>query len=245
MTVRDAALVVVAAGDGERLGADRPKALVEVAGVSMIRRVVATALQAGIASIVVVHHPAHHDDFEAALAGLTVAALVPGGVTRSASVRAGLAAALAAARRPAVVGVHDAARCLVTSALFAEVFAAVAGEVIAAAPGLPVSDTLKVADESGAVAGTQDRGGLWAVHTPQVIAATTWQAILAWGEGGEEATDDLALVERARDAGVLAGTIRLVRSEDAALKVTWPHDVEVAAAVLHHRERRGSDGEVA
>ncbi|MTV25027.1 NTP transferase domain-containing protein [Nitriliruptoraceae bacterium ZYF776] len=215
--------VVVAAGRGVRLGAERPKALLEVAGRPLVVHAVERVLAAGIDHLVVVHTPGEHAAFAAALRELP-ATLVEGGATRTASVRAGVAAL-----PPAVdlVAVHDAARAFTPPAVVAATVAAVrdgADDVLGAAPGLPVADTLKrVVD--GEVVATVDRDELVAIQTPQTFPRTVLAAAL---DLGDAATDDLGLVERLRDTGAVTGRLVLVAGSPDALKVTYPEDVAAA-----------------
>lgn len=219
------ALVLVAAGTGERLGAGVPKALVGVAGRTLLAHALerVRAVEA-IGEVVVVHTPGQRAAF-AADAGDAVA-LVEGGATRTESVRRGVAALTGTVE---VIAVHDAARGLTPPEVIARAVAAVTGEVVAAAPGSPVADTLKRVDE-GAVA-TVSRDDLWAVHTPQVVRADVLRTALEHDDG-EGATDDLGLVERAIAAGLVDGAVRLVEGHPLDLKVTWPRDVSVAEALL-------------
>lgn len=220
------AVVVVAAGAGTRLGRSsaRPKALVEVGGRSLLAHALDRVTAVTADEVVVVHTPGEERAFGAAVEGR--ARLVPGGTTRSASVRAGVGATSPAHE---VVAVHDAARAFMPAGVIQAALDAVRGTVVAAAPGLPVADTLKELQD-GHVVGTLDRSRLWAVQTPQVIARVTWDAVTAWA-GDRDATDDLALVEQAIEAGVVEGQIRLVAGSRLGWKVTWPEDLELAAAL--------------
>ena len=142
---------------------------------------------------------------------------VAGGATRSASVRAGLAAVPADA---AVIVVHDAARPLASPALFAAVVAALDEEgVDGAVPALPVTDTVKrVAGD--AVVATLDRAELVAVQTPQAFRA---EALRRAHASGLDATDDAALVELA------GGRVVVVPGELTNLKITTSSDLSRAA----------------
>ncbi|MFP4311415.1 MAG: 2-C-methyl-D-erythritol 4-phosphate cytidylyltransferase, partial [Nitriliruptoraceae bacterium] len=160
-------VIVVAAGSGERLGSPHAKALVELAGQPLVRHAVQGLRDAGLPPAVVVHPPDGRAAFAAALAGQEVAAFVPGGATRTGSVAAGLTALPAEA---SVVVVHDAARPLMPASVIAAVVAAVAAPpgrtpVLAAAPGVPVADTLKRTQGQEVVA-TVDRTDLVGVQTP-------------------------------------------------------------------------------
>jgi 2-C-methyl-D-erythritol 4-phosphate cytidylyltransferase len=150
-----------------------------------------------------------------------VDAVVAGGDTRAASVRAGLAAVPHEAE---VIVVHDAARPLASAALFQRVVDAVRTGADGAVPGLPVSDTVKVVDK-GEVTKTLDRSRLIAVQTPQAFASA---ALRQAHEGDAEGTDDAALIE------ALGGRVVVVPGEEANAKITTPHDLLVARAVINH-----------
>ena len=183
------------------------------------------ALQAvsSVDAIVIALPPGHDGDVPAGTIG------VPGGAHRSLSV---LAALHAAAGDPVIV--HDAARPLVR----AEDFQAALDElalhdcdaVIAAAP---VTDTIKEVSREGVVARTLDRSVLWAVQTPQVFRrAVLERALSAPDDVLAAATDDAWLVERD------GGTVRVIASAGANLKVTTRDDLRVAELAL--RERAGA-----
>jgi 2-C-methyl-D-erythritol 4-phosphate cytidylyltransferase len=149
---------------------------------------------------------------------------VRGGATRSASVRA----ALAAAPPSDAVVVHDAARPLVEPALFAQALRALAGADCAIAAA-PVSDTIKEARD-GVVSATLDRSRLWAVQTPQAFRRAVLERALAVEDDVlAQATDDAWLVERA------GGLVRIVESSPANFKVTTAHDLRVADMILRER----------
>jgi 2-C-methyl-D-erythritol 4-phosphate cytidylyltransferase len=221
-----AVALIVAAGRGERLGAGGPKALITVAGRPMLEWSVAALRQVAAVEAIVVALPA--DRLDAAPEG-TVA--VAGGVTRSESVRAALAAAAGIAE---VVIVHDAARALVTPALFAEALDEIercgADAVVAA---VPVTDTIKqVSDGSRAVELTLDRSRLWAVQTPQVFRrAALERALAASPELLAVASDDAWLIERQ------GGTVAVLPASPENFKITTPLDLRLAELLLAERNR--------
>jgi 2-C-methyl-D-erythritol 4-phosphate cytidylyltransferase len=213
--------LIVAAGSGERLGAGRPKALVELAGRPLLQwSIDALKAVAGIEQIVV-----------ALPAGVTAPAGVTGvegGAVRSDSVRK----ALAAAGAGETVLVHDAARPLLTPELAGEVIAALVGDpgADAAIAAVPVTDTIKRLGEGGAVTETLDRGRLWAVQTPQVFRRGVLERALAVTVAElARATDDAWLIERA------GGRVVVVHSSDENLKVTTPLDLQMAELLLAGR----------
>jgi 2-C-methyl-D-erythritol 4-phosphate cytidylyltransferase len=142
--------------------------------------------------------------------------VVVGGDRRADSVRAGLAAVPDSAE---VIVVHDAARPLAGAGLFAAVIGAVRAGAAAAIPGSPVTDTIKRVID-GRVVETLDRSELVAVQTPQAFRAD----LLRWAHASAaDATDDAALVEAA------GGEVMVVPGEPTNLKITYAHDLQVAA----------------
>jgi len=215
------AAVIVAAGSGERLGAGRPKALVELAGRPMLQWSI-DALRAvpGIERVVVAL-PAGIDP-PAGVIG------VEGGSARSDSVRRGLALV----GEEEIVLVHDAARPLLTPALAAAVIDALTGDARAAAAiaAVPVTDTIKRVGAGGEVTETLHRGALWAVQTPQVFRRAALERALDVGVAElAGATDDASLVERG------GGRVIVVAASDENLKVTTWLDLQVAEMLLRAR----------
>lgn len=215
-----AVALIVAAGAGQRLGADQPKALVALAGRPLLEWSIDALRQVPeIEKIVVALPPGIH-----APAG-TVG--VPGGAVRSESVRL----ALAAAGTGDPVLVHDAARPLLTAELVNEILVALAGDgnldaVIAAAP---VVDTIKRVSD-GTVSETLERSGLWAIQTPQVFRRSALQRALDVPEEIlAQATDDAWLIERA------GGRVAVLHNSSENLKVTTAVDLELAGLLLEHR----------
>jgi len=214
--------LVVAAGRGERLGSRTPKAFVPLAGQSMLQwSIDALRRVPGVTRIVVALPPG------AVAPDGTVG--VPGGATRSESVRA----ALSAAGPGDPILVHDAARPLVTQELIERVLAGLEG-VDAAVAAAPVADTIKQAGADGLVRQTLDRGSLWAVQTPQAFRRAPLERALA--RPAEElagATDDAWLVERD------GGSVRLVAAPPENLKVTTAVDLSLAELLLGPGRERG------
>jgi len=207
--------LLVAAGSGERLGHGRPKALVEVAGRTLLDWSLAALRAAGIDQVVVAL-----PDGATAPPGCIG---VRGGATRSASVRAALAAA-----PPGDVVVHDAARPLAEPELFEAALDALR-EADCAIAAAPVTDTIKQAD-AGIVTATLDRSILWAVQTPQAFRRDVLERALDVPDDVlAQATDDAWLVERA------GGSVRIVKSSAANFKITTPHDLRVAELLLAGR----------
>jgi 2-C-methyl-D-erythritol 4-phosphate cytidylyltransferase len=233
-----AAALIVAAGSGERLGAGRPKAWVELAG----RPLLAWSLRALSATshverVVIAIPPG----MAAAKAreGLgpagQAAEIVEGGASRSDSVRR----ALVAAGGSGEVLVHDAARPLLTAAIAVRVIEALLadGQADAAIAAAPVTDTIKRAGPGGGeVRETLDRGELWSVQTPQVFRREALERALGVDEQTlSTATDDAWLIERS------GGRVIVVPCPADNLKVTTPLDLRLAALLLAERGAGGGD----
>jgi 2-C-methyl-D-erythritol 4-phosphate cytidylyltransferase len=210
-----AVAILVAAGSGERLGADRPKAFVVLAGREMFRWSLDALAEAGV-EVVVAAPPGEPVE------GVTS---VAGGATRSESVRN----ALAAAPPSEAVIVHDAARPLVRAELFTRCLEALE-KADAAIAAIPVTDTIKEAGRDRVVQRTHDRSRLWAIQTPQAFRRDALErALNVREEVLAEATDDAWLVERQ------GGRVVIVESSPENLKVTTPHDLRVAELLLSAR----------
>lgn len=208
--------VVVAAGSGARFGA--PKQFADLCGRPVLEWSLDTARQA-CAGVVLVVPPERAAGASPAWAA---DAVVAGGATRSASVRAGLEAVPAHAD---VVAVHDAARPLAPLGLWQEVIRAVRAGADAAIPAAPVTDTVKEVRDGGHLL-TLDRSRLVAVQTPQAFRAPLIKEL---HRAGQEATDDAALVEAA------GGTVQLVPAQGHNMKITSPVDLLIAAALIEAR----------
>jgi 2-C-methyl-D-erythritol 4-phosphate cytidylyltransferase len=218
----DVAVLVPAAGAGVRLGPGIPKALRELAGepllVHAVRRLGAAP---SVGQIVVAAPAADVDAVRALLRPVAEVDVVVGGANRQASVAAALAAA-----DPGfgIVLVHDAARALAPPGLIERVASAVRGGLPAVIPVLPVVDTIKQVDDDGRVLGTVDRAVLRAVQTPQGFRRDVLVAAHAVAVG--EHTDDAGLAEK------LGVPVHTVPGDEAALKITRPFDLRIAAALL-------------
>lgn len=231
-----ATALIAAAGSGERLGADAPKALVEVAGKPML----AWSLDAfdrapGIEAIVIAAPPFRGDEVEALARGARKpAGVVAGGKTRSESVTRALDQA-----GEDLVAIHDAARPLVTPELIEALLGALARNAEAAGviAAKPLIDTVKrsgeprsAAGEASAIAETLDRDHLWAAQTPQVFrAARLREALAADRERVAAATDEAMLVE------AIGAEVLMVEAPAENLKVTTPFDLRVAKLLLSTR----------
>lgn len=204
--------ILVAAGQSVRFGGPKLLEPLGHAGKRVIDHGVRTAVAMSDGVVLVT------DDDELS-AGQPVDVVVGGGITRSQSVRAGLAAV---PENATVVLVHDAARPAASEALFERVIGALSDPGIdAVVPALPVTDTIKSVDDSGVVQSTVDRVGLVVVQTPQGFRRST---LVAAHKLGGEATDDAALIEQ------FGGTVITVEGETENFKITNPLDLVLMRA---------------
>lgn len=214
--------ILVAAGRGERLGLDRPKAFAKLGDEPLLAEPLRRLDASPWVDAIVLVAPAGWEEPAILLAEEEgcdkVRACVTGGETRSDSVRAGLAEVPADAL---VVLVHDAARPLLSDDVVERVLAPLSEGWDGVVPGLPVGDTLKRAGSGGDVQETVSRDGLWAVQTPQAFTA---EALRRAQENGAEATDCAGLVE------ATGGRVKIVEGDPRLLKVTSPADLETVAA---------------
>jgi 2-C-methyl-D-erythritol 4-phosphate cytidylyltransferase len=207
--------IVPAAGRGERLGAEVPKAFAACAGRPLIDWSL-EVLRAVCDRVVVAVPPGR----------ATGPDLVTGGASRSESVRA----ALAAAPEATVAVVHDAARPLVTRELVEACIGALGAGFDGAVAAARLSDTVKEADGEGRVMRTLDRSRLWSIQTPQAFVADVLRAALdADDDALAGATDDASLVEAA------GGSVRVVEAPPENIKVTRAIDLRLAEALLMER----------
>ena len=215
--------VIVAAGTASRMGGI-DKVMAKLRGEPMIVHTVRAFQECdAIREIVIVTRP----DLLQTIMGLCrdfekVRAVVAGGNDRPASVRNGLNALSPHVKLAAI---QDGARPLVTWQLIDRTVRA-ANTYGAAAPGIPVKDTVKVV-QGGVVLETPDRSRLQAIQTPQVFQFDLLRGALkkAW-EDGAEITDDCSAVER------LGMPVKIVEGDERTMKVTTSIDLKVAEAMM-------------
>ncbi len=233
-------LLIAAAGSGRRMGADRNKLLLPVAGRPVLAWTLRSALAcAAIRWIGVLGQPEDREAIAAIVTELAVGSAtpvewIPGGSTRQESVSRGLAGLPAEA---ATVLIHDGARCLVEPdllALCAEALGQAAAEGAGIIAAAPVTDTIKEVDRTGRVTATPERSRLWAAQTPQGFPVDLLRRAhgLAVAEGWS-VTDDAALFER------LGWPVRVLEAPASNIKLTTRFDLTIAEAVLASRNRAG------
>ena len=214
------AAILVAAGDGVRLGGAVPKAFTVIRGRTLLEHALVPFRACGAVRDVVVVAPGLYVAHAAALLSDEVTTIA-GGPTRQASVSFGLAAV---ATDIDTVLVHDVARPFVPVEVVDRVLAALAEGADAVVPTRPVTETIKQVDEDGAVVATLDRSELRVVQTPQGFRRAVLEAAHAAGVG-RNFTDDAALVE------AHGGQVAVVDGADEAFKITRPWDLALAEAV--------------
>ena len=211
------AAIIAGAGMGHRLGADIPKALIQIDGVTLIER--AFAALSPVVDEIVITAPAGYEDQFRAIVGDS-ATVITGGVLRSDSVNVALKSLSPSTK---YVLVHDAARALATSELAERVLHGLTSGESAVIPALSVVDTIKEVDRDGYVRSTPDRSILRAVQTPQGFSVDVLKRA---HEASEDATDDAALVE------ALGVKVKTIPGEARAMKITNPEDIAMAVTLV-------------
>lgn len=211
--------LILAAGRGERLGAECPKALVELAGRPLLQWSIEALRGVPAIERIVVALPPGVGAPEGTVG-------VVGGAVRSESVRLALAAV--DGEDTDLVLVHDAARPLLSAELIESTLAAALVEgVDAAIAATPVTDTVKRAGADRVVSETLERSSLWSVQTPQVFRRASLERALDVPEDVlAQATDDAWLIERA------GGTVVVVPAPPENIKVTTSLDLAVAEMLI-------------
>ena len=236
------AVIVVAAGSGTRLGAALPKAFVDLAGQTLLERSLRSIILLPYPVQVVVVAPADfiedaHAIVHKVAPGLeALVSVVTGGATRHDSVAAGLAVVDSGVQ---VVLVHDAARALTPTSVFADVDMAVQATGAGVIPALPVVDSLKQVDVTGGILGIADREQLRIAQTPQGFPRAELDAAYA-AAGSADFTDDASVF--AANGGVMT----TIPGDEVAFKITTAWDLNRAHQVLggipdRHRVGTGID----
>ena len=227
LPLKSCGAVIVAAGSASRMGGIG-KVMAELGGEPMIRRTVRAFQNAdAITSIVIVTR----EDLIRPISALCremdkVVAVVAGGSSRQESVHLGLNALPKGTKLAAV---HDGARPLISWEVIDRTVRA-ANTYGAAAPAIPVKDTIKVV-QGGLVKETPDRASLQAVQTPQVFDFDLLRGALKKAEtDGAQVTDDCSAVER------LGMKIKIVEGDERNLKVTTPLDLKIAELLLEETQ---------
>ena len=216
------AAIIAGAGMGHRLGAEIPKALIQIQGITLLQRAFISLSK--VVDEIVITAPAGYEEQFKAIVGQS-AEVVTGGVLRSDSIRVALKAL-----SPSVesVLIHDAARALASSALAARVLDELRTGQSAVIPVLKVIDTIKEIDRDGFVRATPDRSSLVAAQTPQGFNR---QVLERAHSASDDATDDAALVE------AIGVKVKTIEGEASAFKITTKEDIGQALLQLSPRDR--------
>jgi len=216
------AAIIAGAGMGHRLGAEIPKALIQIQGITLLERAFISLSK--VVDEIVITAPAGYEEQFKAIVGQS-AAVVTGGVLRSDSIRVALKAL-----SPSVesVLIHDAARALASSALAARVLDELRSGQSAVIPVLKVIDTIKEIDRDGFVRATPDRSSLVAAQTPQGFNR---QVLERAHSASDDATDDAALVE------AIGVKVKTIAGEASAFKITTKEDISQALLLLSPIDR--------
>jgi 2-C-methyl-D-erythritol 4-phosphate cytidylyltransferase/2-C-methyl-D-erythritol 2,4-cyclodiphosphate synthase len=216
------AAIIAGAGMGHRLGAEIPKALIQIQGITLLERAFISLSK--VVDEIIVTAPAGYEEQFKAIVGQS-AEVVTGGVLRSDSIRVALKAL-----SPSVesVLIHDAARALASSALAARVLDELRSGQSAVIPVLKVIDTIKEIDRDGFVRATPDRSSLVAAQTPQGFNR---QVLERAHSASDDATDDAALVE------AIGVKVKTIEGEASAFKITTKEDIGQALLLLSPSNR--------
>ena len=216
------AAIIAGAGMGHRLGAEIPKALIQIQGITLLERAFISLSK--VVDEIVITAPAGYEEQFKAIVGQS-AEVVTGGVLRSDSIRVALKAL-----SPSVesVLIHDAARALASSALAARVLDELRSGQSAVIPVLKVIDTIKEIDRDGFVRATPDRSSLVTAQTPQGFNR---QVLERAHSASDDATDDAALVE------AIGVKVKTIEGEVSAFKITTKEDISQALLLLSPSNR--------
>ena len=216
------AAIIAGAGMGHRLGAEIPKALIQIQGITLLQRAFISLSK--VVDEIVITAPAGYEEQFKAIVGQS-AEVITGGVLRSDSIRVALKAL-----SPSVesVLIHDAARALASSALAARVLDELRTGQSAVIPVLKVIDTIKEIDRDGFVRATPDRSSLVAAQTPQGFNR---QVLERAHSASDDATDDAALVE------AIGVKVKTIDGEASAFKITTKEDIGQALLLLSPIDR--------
>ena len=215
--INKTAAIIAAAGAGNRLAANLPKALVKLVDKTLVEHAVAAL--SPVAELIIITAPAGYEDQFSKLLGDQVK-VITGGVLRSDSIRIALSNI---PENYEYVLVHDGARALATTDLAQSVVAQLLKGEGAVIPALDVIDTIKEVDGNNYVRNTLNRSSLRAVQTPQGFT----RSVLARAhQASEDATDDAALVE------ALGIAVKVIPGEFRALKITTKADLVTATQIL-------------
>lgn len=234
------AAIVLSAGKGTRMNSDVPKQYLMLEDKPVLYYSLQTFQQSRIEDIILV---SGREDITYCQEEIVrkyhfnkVRAVVPGGKERYHSVYCGLRELQKQEQVPDYVMIHDGARPFVSEAIIERCADAVE-QSQACVAGMPVKDTIKIANEHQFAVETPERNLVWQIQTPQVFAfpliLQAYQELLEMEESGTvvSVTDDAMVLET-----ILNKQVRLVEGSYKNIKITTPEDLEIAGVFLHGME---------
>lgn len=229
--------IVLAAGQGKRMGTEVQKQYLELKGKPVLYYSLAAFEESPIIDDMILVTGAEQisycqKEIVEKYGFSKVAAITAGGAERYLSVRQGLQAMendnMANPNRDGYVFIHDGARPFVTGEMLERAYEAVQ-EHGACVVGMPVKDTIKLADEEGFAKSTPRRSFVWMIQTPQVFSVPlikeAYEKLIA--QGRRDVTDDAMVVEAMTECRV-----KLVEGSYANIKLTTPEDLKLAEVLL-------------
>ncbi|MFM8927232.1 MAG: 2-C-methyl-D-erythritol 4-phosphate cytidylyltransferase [Rhodoluna sp.] len=222
------AVILVAAGDGTRLGQGVPKALVKVQGRTLLEHALERILKVkDLRQIVIASHENHIPEFktiaDSVIKNQVAANFTPGGTSRQGSIWNALQEV---SNEAEIVLVHDAARCFAPTELFDRVADSVREFGVGVVPVLPIADTIKQV-EKDVVLGTVDRENLRSAQTPQGFVLS--ELFANYEKASADFTDDAALMQS------FGEVIHSVAGDAMAFKITHPEDLDYARGLTKHQ----------
>ena len=220
--------VILAAGSSQRMGQD--KTIMSIGGMPvLVRTLLAFEQSEHVDEIIVVTRVDKIEETAELCHGNGVSKLkmvIGGGATRMESALAGVSACDKNAK---LIAIHDGARPLVTQDLIRRTVCA-AEKYISAVPVIPSTDTLKLVDENGVIVGTPDRSVIFRVQTPQIFHADMIKGALT-----KAAKDQLPITDDCSAMDMMGVKTHVVEGDVDNIKLTTPHDIYIAEAVLKNR----------
>lgn len=235
-TRQQTAAVILAAGQGKRMGSQIPKQFMELKGKPLIYYSLKAFEESGVDKIILVTGKEEtgfcRQEIVEAYNFSKVWAIVPGGKERYHSVYNGLCALENQLPETGIVLIHDGARPLVTREIIKRTIEA-AKKYKACAAAMPVKDTIKEADLEGFSARTPDRSLLWQVQTPQTfqygLIKKAYDQMIKDPSRQQGITDDAMVIE-----SITGQKVKLIEGSYQNIKVTTPEDLLAAAAFLQN-----------
>lgn len=220
-------VIIPAAGSSSRMKASQSKQLMKLCGIEVLAHTALAFERCPIVSeIIIVCRDEERGEFESLMSKHKISkfkCFAPGGKSRQQSV---FNAIPLVSQQCDYVAIHDGARPLVSGKIIEET-AKAAVQYGAAAPGVPVKDTIKIIDESGIIAATPNRESLTAIQTPQIFEKQRYLAAMQKAQqAGREYTDDCALLEQS------GCPVFVSEGSYSNIKITTAQDIPLAEKLM-------------